>query len=159
LKAVANSASLFGAFTYVTDLTRSVVLGSVANAHFQGATLGNLTAGSAASKLDKLVQKWFFGADHPDASNSSVGTVTYMAAAGTLFGAGGPQYTDVHQGAVGDCYFVATLGEIALRSPSAIQNMFIVNGDGTYTVRFLQNGAAHYVTVDNQLPTYYGGYF
>src|SRR5262245_38896293 len=158
LKTVANAASLFASFTYVTDLTRSVVLGSVANAHFQGATLGNLTAGSAAAKLDKLVQKWFLGADHPDASYSGL-TVTYQAAAGTLFGASGPQYTDVHQGAVGDCYFVATLGEIALRSPSAIQNMFIVNGDGTYTVRFLQNGVAHYVTVDNQLPTYYGGYF
>jgi hypothetical protein len=60
---------------------------------------------------------------------------------------------------VGDCYFVATLGEIALRSPSAIQNMFIVNGDGTYTVRFFQNGTSHFVTVDTQLPTYYGGYF
>src|SRR5204863_2649239 len=113
--------------------------------------------GSAASKLDKLVAKWFLGADHPDASYPGQ-TVTYTTAAGTLFGANGPQYSDVHQGAVGDCYFVATLGEIALRSPSAIQNMFIVNGDGTYTVRFFQNGAAHFVTVDNQLPTYYGGW-
>jgi hypothetical protein len=158
LKAVANNASLFGSFTYVTDLTRDVVLGSAANAHFQGAVLGNLTAGSAASKLDKLVNKWFLGTDHPDASYSGL-TVTYQAATGTLFGTGGPHYTDVHQGAVGDCYFVATLGEIALRSPSAIQNMFIVNGDGTYTVRFLQNGVAHFVTVDSQLPTYGGGYF
>lgn len=158
LKAVANNGSLFGSFTYVTDLTRSVVLSNAANAHYQGTTLGNLTAGSAATKLDKLVHKWFLGSDHPDASYSGL-TVTYQASAGTLFGSSGPQYTDVHQGAVGDCYFVATLGEIALRSPSAIQNMFIVNGDGTYTVRFFQSGVAHYVTVDNQLPTYYGGYF
>ncbi len=158
LQTVANNAWLNGSFTYVTDLTRSVVLGSAANAHYQGAALGNLAAGSSGAQLDDLVHKWFLGADHPDASYSGL-TVTYMAASGTLFGSGGPKYTDVHQGAVGDCYFVATLGEIALRSPSAIQNMFIANGDGTYTVRFLQNGVAHYVTVDNQLPTYYGGYF
>jgi hypothetical protein len=158
LQTVANNAWLNGSFTYVTDLTRSVVLGSVANAHYQGATLGNLAAGSSGAQLDNLVHKWFLGADHPDASYSGL-TVTYMAASGTLFGANGPQYTDVHQGAVGDCYFVATLGEIALRGPSAIRNMFIVNGDGTYTVRFLQNGVAHYVTVDSQLPTYYGGWF
>ena len=30
--------------------------------------------------------------------------------------------------------------------------MFIVNGDGTYTVRFYHNGAADYVTVDSSLP-------
>src|SRR5207249_3083724 len=128
LKAVASNTSLFGSFSYVTDLTRDVVLGNAANAHYQGTTLGNLTAGSAASKLDHLVSKWFLGADHPDASYSGL-TVTYQSASGTLFGSNGPQYTDVHQGSVGDCYFVATLGEIALRSPSAIQNTFIVNGE------------------------------
>jgi len=161
LKAVANNTSLFGSFTYVTDLTRDVVVGNVANAHYQGQSLGNLAAGSSGVQLDRLVHKWFLGSDHPDAHdpNSPGLTITYAAASGTLFGASGPQYTDVNQGNIGDCYFVATLGELALRSPSAIQNMFIVNGDGTYTVRFFQNGVAHYVTVDNQLPTYGGGYF
>jgi hypothetical protein len=158
LKTVANNGALFGTFTYVTDLTRDVVLGNAANAHYQGTTLGNLAAGSTSTQLDKLVGKWFLGADHPDAHYSGM-TVTYATAAGTLFGTGGPKYTDVHQGAVGDCYFVATLGEIALRSPSTIQNMFIVNGDGTYAVRFYQNGTARWVTVDSQLPTYGGGYF
>jgi hypothetical protein len=85
--------------------------------------------------------------------------VTYAAAQGSLFGAGGPQYTDVRQGAVGDCYFVAALAELAQESPSAISDMFIVNGDGTYGVRFFQNGAARYVTVDSMLPTYSGGWF
>jgi hypothetical protein len=157
LKAVANNAALFGSFTYLTDLTRDVVLGNAANAHYQGTTLGNLTAGSSA-KLDKLVNKWFLGADHPLAQYPGI-MVTYATAAGTLFGSGGPKYTDVHQGAVGDCYFVATLGETALKSPSSITSMFIVNGDGTYTVRFFQNGTPRYVTVDPQLPTYAGGWF
>ena len=31
--------------------------------------------------------------------------------------------------------------------------MFTINGDGTYTVRFFNNGKADYVTVDSQLPT------
>lgn len=158
LKAVAGNTGLFGSFTYIADITRSVVLGNTANAKYQGTTLGNLTAGSTGAKLDKLVNKWFLGLDRPVASYSGV-TVTYATAAGTLFGAGGPKYTDVKQGAVGDCYFVATLGETALKLPSAIQSMFVVNGDGTYGVRFYQNGTARWVTVDSQLPTYNGGYF
>ncbi|HEY2413347.1 MAG TPA: C2 family cysteine protease [Pirellulaceae bacterium] len=158
LKAVANNTSLFGSSTYIVDLTRDVVLGNAANAHYQGTTLGNLTAGSTGAKLNNLVHKWFLGADHPNASYPGI-TVTYTTAAGTLFGAGGPKYTDVHQGAVGDCYFVATLGETALRTPTTIQSMFTVNGDGTYGVRFYQNGVSHYVTVDSQLPTYSGGWF
>ena len=37
--------------------------------------------------------------------------------------------------------------------------MFIANGDGTFEVRFYQAGVAHWVTVDNKLPTYGGGTF
>jgi len=158
LKAVANNSSLFGSFTYIADITKDVVLGNAANAHYQGTTLGNLTAGSTGAKLNNLVHKWFLGADHPNASYPGI-TVTYTTAAGTLFGSGGPKYTDVHQGAVGDCYYVATLGEIALKSPTTITIMFTVNGDGTYGVKFYQNGTAHYVTVDSQLPTYASGWF
>jgi hypothetical protein len=158
LKAVANNTSLFGSSSYIVDLTRDVVLGNTANAHYQGTTLGNLTAGSTGAKLNNLVHKWFLGADHPNASYPGI-TVTYATAAGTLFGSGGPKYTDVHQGAVGDCYYVATLGELALKSPATVQSMFTVNGDGTYGVKFYQNGVTHYVTVDSQLPTYSGGWF
>jgi hypothetical protein len=157
LKAVANNAWLFGSFTYVTDLTRSVVLSNRANAKFQGTTLGNLTGGSSAAKLDKLVGKWFLGEDRPNASYPGV-HVTYVHAAGSLFGQSGPQYTDVRQGAVGDCYFVGVLAEIAQESPATITSMFIANGDETYTVRFFQNGTPRYVTVDSLLPTYGGGW-
>jgi hypothetical protein len=65
----------------------------------------------------------------------------------------------VHQGVLGDCYFVATLGETALKTPQSITSMFIVNGDGTYTVRFYDHGTAHFVTVDSQLPVFGGGQF
>ena len=158
LKAVATNTSLFGSFSYVADLTRDVVLGSTANLHYQGTTLGNLAANSSATQLGKLVGKWFLGADHPVAKYGNT-TFTYTAAAGHLFSASGPQYSDVHQGALGDCYFVATLGEIALRTPAAITSMFIVNGDGTYSVRLYGSGQAHYVTVDGQLPVDGSGRF
>ena len=151
LYAAANNASLYTSVEYVGVLTRDVVVGSVANAKYQGTTLGNLKAGSTSAQLDKLVGKWFLGADHPTATYSSY-TFAYMGAKGSLFAAGGPKYSDVVQGALGDCYFVATLGEIALKSPSSITSMFIVNGDGTFTVRLFNKGKADYVTVDSQLP-------
>jgi hypothetical protein len=40
-----------------------------------------------------------------------------------------------------------------------IQDMFIANGDGTYTVRFFKLGVADYVTVDEYLPTDASGRF
>ncbi len=158
LKDVASNTSLFGSSSYIADITQNVVLGNAANAKYQGTTLGNLSAGASAAKLDKLVNKWFVGADRPVASYSGM-TVTYVTANGSLFGSGGPKYTDVRQGAVGDCYFVGTLAEVALRTPATIQNMFVINGDGSYGVRFYQNGTSRWVTVDSQLPTYSGGWF
>jgi hypothetical protein len=158
LYAVANNASLFTGVEYVGVLTKDVVLGNAANAKYQGAALGNLKANAAGTQLDKLVSKWFLGADHPLATYGNT-TFTYTVAKGNLFGAGGPKYSDVMQGALGDCYFVATLGEIALKSPSTITSMFIVNGDGTFTVRFFHNGVADYVTVDNKLPVDQWGRF
>ncbi len=61
-------------------------------------------------------------------------------------------YTDVHQGGVADCALMSSLAETALRSNSTLTSMFIVNGDGTYTVRFYHAGVAEYVTVDSYLP-------
>jgi hypothetical protein len=150
LTAVANNASLYTGVEYVGVLTKDVVLGNVANAKYQGTTLGNLRAGSSAAHLEKLVNKWFLGADHPVANYGGT-NYAYAKASGSLF-VGAAKYSDVVQGMVGDCYLVGTLGELALKSPAAISNMFIVNGDGTYTVRFFNRGRAEYVTVDSQLP-------
>ena len=74
---------------------------------------------------------------------------------------------------MGDCYFISSLGTIADKDPAAIEDMFINNGDGTYTVRFYtgnygasynsqrhlqrwflqRRGTADYVTVNLSLPT------
>lgn len=145
LKAIVNNTALFGSLEYVRQLTSYVVLGNAANAHYQTATLGNLAAGSSASQVQNLVNKWFLGLDRPATP------FTYALTSGTLF-VGGANYTDITQGNVSDCYLLASLAEIALKSPTTIANMFVVNGDGTYTVKMFNNSQAAYVTVDSYLP-------
>jgi len=146
LRAIANNTTLFGGAEHLWKLSSYVVTASAANSTFQGQALGNLAAGSTAEHLDKLVSKWFLGADRPAASG------TYRQFTGQLF-VGGASYTDIKQGYVGDCYFMASLAEVAQQNASIITNMFVVNGDGTYTVKFFNNGVSHYVTADSYLPT------
>ena len=126
---------MFSGVGYVQVLSSDVVLGNSANAHYQGKALGNLKAGFSAANFEKLVGKWFFGTDHPKGTSDWGPTYSYRQASGQLF-VNGAAYTDVNQGGLGDCYFLASLAEVALKNPSAITSMFIVNGDGTYTVRF-----------------------
>ena len=76
----------------------------------------------------------------------------YAAAAGTLFGPNGPSPADMWQGDLGDCYFLSSMGAISQSNPQAIRNMFLDNGDGTWTVRFYNNGVPDYVTVNSELP-------
>jgi hypothetical protein len=53
---------------------------------------------------------------------------------------------------------MAAFAEFAQHYSAGVTNMFIVNGDGTYTVRFYNQSSAEYVTVDSYLPTDTGGY-
>lgn len=130
----------------VRNLAGKIAFGDAANAQFKNGTLGNLQAGDSADKLDKLVQKWFLGLDHPQNN-----VATYDFVQGQLF-VNGPNYADVDQGGLGDCYFLASLAEVAHKSPLMITNMFTDNGDGTFAVRFFHDGTAEYVTVDRYLP-------
>jgi hypothetical protein len=147
LSTLVKNARFLGMSAYVVDLSRKVVLGDPANANFQQQPLGNLKVGSSASQLDRLVRKWFLGEDSPALDSS----LHYEKAAGVLF-EGAPKLRDLHQGDLGDCYFIATLGEVALRNPEQVAHMFIDNRDGTFTVRFFHDGKPWYVTVDRQLP-------
>jgi hypothetical protein len=128
----------------------------MANLHYQGIDLGNLAAGDSSDKLEKLVNKWFLGLDHPSAqytdSNDNFHDPAYQYVQGSLF-QNGINYTDIIQGATPDCYFLSSLGELADRNPSVIKDLFIDNGDNTFSVRFYRDGVAHYVTVDRYLPT------
>jgi Calpain family cysteine protease/RTX calcium-binding nonapeptide repeat (4 copies) len=70
-----------------------------------------------------------------------------------LFSSAGPSPTDVRQGYVGDCYFMATLAAIARVNPDIIRQSVADLGDGTYAVRFRAGGLETYIRVDGDLPT------
>ncbi len=77
-----------------------------------------------------------------------------------------PMLKDIHQGALGDCYFLAALASIVSKNPDTIKEMMKDNGDGTVTVRFydlqkeetdfLGNSEVYkktyYVTIDKTIP-------
>ena len=117
---------------YVQVLAGDVVNGNAANATYLGQPLGNLAVGSSAAQLNDLINKWFLGTDLPALCDSSL---VYTSAAGSLF-PHTPSHADEYQGELGDCYFISALGTLADSNPAAVENMFINNGDGTYTVRF-----------------------
>ena len=153
---------------YVQQIADDVILGDSANATWNGgsttaAKLGNLSATSTQSQAAELIGMWFQGTNLPSLSVSALGesnlNPTYKASSLPLYGSSGaPKYTDVSQGYLGDCYFVSSLGEVALQDPAAIESMITNNGNGTYGVRFYVNGQPDYVTVNEQLPVTGGGY-
>ena len=153
---------------YVQQIADDVILGNSANATWNGGSstatkLGDLTATSTQTQADDLIGMWFEGTNLPSLSVSAIGEAnynpTYKASTLPLYGSSGaPKYTDVSQGYLGDCYFVSSLGEVALQDPSAIENMITNNGNGTYGVRFYVNGQPDDVTVNEDLPVMGGGY-
>jgi hypothetical protein len=145
---------------YVADITKCVVDGDPANL----LSLGDLSATSTQTQATELIGKWFLGTDLP--SMDVVTTLgytnyypTYQVSTNPLYGTSGvPSYSDVNQGIVGDCYFLASIAEVALEDPTAIESMITNDGNGVYGVRFLINGQAEYVTVNDELPVMYDGY-
>jgi hypothetical protein len=141
---------------YVRNLAGKVINGSPVNDTFNGTVeIGELGPNWPSSQLEELVETWFYGAYLPVTGNDPNTNLSfpYEPASGSLYGSSGtPLDTDIAQGRANDCYFMTALGQIALQSPKTIENMFINNQDGTYTVRFFNNGVADYVTVNNELP-------
>jgi hypothetical protein len=144
---------------YVRELARDVTHSSPANLRFKGQALGNLTAGSSSDHLNKLIDKWFYGADVPALLGSNV---SYVQSNGVLYN-GDLTLNQTKQGYVGDCYLIASVVSIAGKDPEKIKAAFIDNGDNTYTVRWYSSvGVADYVTVNKMLPSsngnlYYAG--
>lgn len=153
---------------YVQQIVDDVIDGNSANATWNGGAptatkLGDLSATSSQTQADDLIGEWFLGANLPSLSLAAVGEAnlnpTYQNSSLPLYGpSGAPTYEDVNQGYLGDCYFVSSLGEVALKDPSAIESMISSNGNGTYGVRFMVNGKADYVTVNSELPVMGRGY-
>ncbi|MEA5598695.1 C2 family cysteine protease [Rivularia sp. UHCC 0363] len=140
LRTIISNASYLGMADYVRVLSNKVVSGDLANKS------GNLQAGSSDVQLDQLINKWFSASERPTTIH------TYQYAQGSLF-QNGISHDDIKQGYINDCFFLAGLSATIVQSPDIIQNMFIDNGDGTFTVRFYNKGVADYVTVDRYLPT------
>jgi hypothetical protein len=150
----------------VQQITDDVVFGNSANATWNGGAatatkLGNLTAASTQTQADELIGEWFLGTNLPSPNLAQLGQEnlgpTYQNSTLPLYGpSGAPTIQDVNQGYFGDCYFVSSLGEIALQDPFAIENMISSNGNGTYSVRFFVNDQPDYVTVNSQLPVMTG---
>ncbi len=147
-------------------LSNKTVNDNVANETYQDEPLlpaGKLVVGTTGSQLTKLVDKWFLGDDVPDLGYLGTvegGTVSYANVSGSLYGPGGiPLDTDIAQGDIADCYFLSSLGIVAERAPQRIQAMINPNGDGTYTVRFIDGKTADYVTVNSMLPVDSNGMF
>lgn len=73
---------------------------------------------------------------------------------------------DLFQGNLGDCFLIASIGELALNDPSAITSMIQSNGNGTETVTLYEAADGNVprfstaqfqpvqVTVGNQFPNY-----
>ncbi len=97
-----------------------------------------------------LVDKWFNGTDRPEAR---AGTV-YREIDMPVF-VDGVSSTDPIQGNLGDCYIITAMSAIAQNSPETIENMILEVDENLWVVRFYDNmEESHFVTVDNQLPTW-----
>jgi hypothetical protein len=159
LASLVNAPDGISTSVYVQHVSDSLIDGDPANAEWTGGestpvALGNLSATSTQAQVDDLIGKWFLGTDLPSMAGTGSIEATYEVHKGPLFAAHeAPSYLDVNQGSLGDCWFVATLAEVALQDPSAIESMITNNHNGTYGVRFFVDGAADYVTVNNELPT------
>jgi hypothetical protein len=64
----------------------------------------------------------------------------------------GPEYNDIRQGSLGDCYFLASLASLADTDPNILRQMIAPMGDGTFVVRFYENGSPTYIRIDGDLP-------
>jgi hypothetical protein len=71
-----------------------------------------------------------------------------------LFASDGPKLTDINQGRLGDCYYLAVLGSIAKTTPAFLTRHAVDLGDGTYAVRFSRGGTETFVRVDGELPVF-----
>lgn len=77
---------------------------------------------------------------------------SYVSFASRPLFADGPQYNDILQGNLGDCYFLAALAGIAQSDPGLVLQAVTALGDGTYAVRLYSGSSERYYRLDAQLP-------
>lgn len=147
-KEIANLGSTSSSFSVTGLKTGTLYYFDVAAYNSRGTTWGSVQGATTLTGF-------FATINHPAAG------AAYTPVSGSLFGPNGPSYTDVVQGAVGDCWLEASLAETAARDPQDIRNMFTYDGTtveggntvGVYSVQlFDSSGHAHSVIVDTELP-------
>jgi len=158
-----------GASSYVQFITNALMNGTTSkgNDYYTGGTektvdLSKVSTSTTAATFTSLYNKWFGGTDYPangKVAGSPVTIATYNATQNALYSGSAPSINDINQGQIGDCYFEASMSEVAGQNPSIIQNMITDNGNGTYGVKFNVGGSPVYITVDNKLPVTSGGGF
>ena len=82
----------------------------------------------------------------------------YMTGTPHLF-VNDPDPNDIRQGALGNCWFLASLAALA-ESPALVKRLFITNeynDFGIYKLRICKNGEWVVVTIDDYIPCYYSG--
>ncbi len=158
LRALAENAEMLNTPSSVAFLEDEVI--GLTPMGLNGHVGAAIRDGASKATLSTLVNDWFLGGIEPAAG------VSYKPVNGTLFGANGPVFTDVQQGAVGDCWLLSSLAATSVQEPSTITNMFTFDGVktvgghkvGVYTVQFYSNGNPVFVTVDTELPAGGGVY-
>lgn len=134
--------SVGGATSTITSASSNVSAWIDTTDTFTGSGAVN-RIGTLAGNVSKAV-----GASLPNPTDSG----STMAINASLFGAG-PTASDINQGGIGDCYYIATLAAFATSRPSVIRESAIDMGDGTYIVKFVKAGSPVFVRVSNQVPT------
>jgi Ca2+-binding RTX toxin-like protein len=97
------------------------------------------------------VSKDPLGQNLPDPGVAS-GTAYSNFGNSPLFGPGGPSPDDIHQGELGDCWYVSALSSVARKNPGHLQNQAVPFGDGTFIVQVGDAVNAKYVRVDADFP-------
>ncbi|NUP49174.1 MAG: hypothetical protein HOW97_17985 [Catenulispora sp.] len=106
----------------------------------------------SASSLE-VIQK-NLGALQPDMLSGDDKKLHWAQVKGPLFGPEGVNLAqDLHQGGVGDCWFLSSIAAIAQRDPQFFPSRIHENPNGSYTVTLYQDGKPVEVTVDGQIPT------
>lgn len=60
--------------------------------------------------------------------------------------------TNMEQGTLGDCWFLAAAGAVAKNDPDWIRDHMEKNDDGTWTVKMYKDGEPVYITVEGTVP-------
>lgn len=146
---------------WTATLTLALVLGSSAEATEVVAPRAPYVTKVAPAPQPKGVRKLLnLGPKNPRRSLSHTLSSEYKHPGGRLY-QNGVRETDVGQGRLGDCYFLAAASAVAQQRPNAIRDAFTHHPDGTLSVRLFQRkvdakGAVHFepesIHIDRTVP-------